>query len=531
MAQPSGHPNILAFTPRNSVATQGMPGAGSSPGPGLIPNGQPPHWNHPSAFPHAMKPIPPSTGSHVATSITSNGTPTPPSYSHPGSLSSHSSRDPSPIPPNRRGENLSSSSPNLIISNSQPPLQRSHPHQQSTPPVTNVSLHKSFSGVVSNTSQPRIMQHSVGRPVSTVHNSPVISPSLVAQNSGQSKSVGGLQSDSSLQLSGGGPFPSVRQSNLPVAPSSHQVPLETGSYPISYSQEVVSQNVTSQNIPSPFNQSSHQQRLGTSHLPPDAHPQNVGPSSNQQKSDRRSGPPQDLPAGLSCAPHHMQTSASVISGPPNVISGPPLQQQPLSQQGTGMPHQNIQGQSFIGASPVPITSAWSFVPNQQMNKPTSQSGPGFGMQPMPGPPVGSHVAHQLVQPLPGGQNVMQAGILSQPGMLPVTGDIRKPPPVLGYTQPPVPNQFSASQVGTAQHDSSHHLGKRYPQQQRGQTGGDMLTSQMSGLSVTQMGFNKIWGMESIDLLQNRNVLPAEKVEPPKIKLHQEFLDSVNCSPE
>lgn len=39
------------------------------------------------------------------------------------------------------------------------------------------------------------------------------------------------------------------------------------------------------------------------------------------------------------------------------------------------------------------------------------------------------------------------------------------------------------------------------------------------------------GMECIDLLQNRNVLPAEKVEPPKINLHQEFLDSVNCSAE
>ncbi|GFG37757.1 hypothetical protein Cfor_04670, partial [Coptotermes formosanus] len=62
---------------------QGMSGAGSSPGPSLIPNGQPPQWTHPSAFPHAVKPRPPPTGSHVATSITSNGTPTPPSYSHP----------------------------------------------------------------------------------------------------------------------------------------------------------------------------------------------------------------------------------------------------------------------------------------------------------------------------------------------------------------------------------------------------------------------------------------------------------------
>ena len=321
----------------------------------------------------------------------------------------------------------------------------------------NMSLQRSSSGMVLNTSQPRLMQHSIVKSVSTVHNSPVISPSLVTQNSGQSKSVGGLQSASSLQLSGGGPFPSVRQSNLTVAPNSHHVPRETGSFPISYSQEVVSQSFTSQNIPSPLNQSSHQHRLGTSHVPPDTHPRNPGPSFNQQKSDGRLGPTQDLPAGLSYAPPHMQTS-------PSVPSGPPLQQQqPLSQQGTSIPHQNIQGQSFTVACPVPITNAQSLVPNQQMNKPTSQPGPGFGMLPMPGPPVGSHVAHQL-QPSPGSQNVMQSGNLSQPGMLPVTGDVQKSLPVLGYPQPPVPNQFSASQVGTTHHDNSHHLGKRYPQQ-------------------------------------------------------------------
>jgi hypothetical protein len=74
------------------------------------------------------------------------------------------------------------------------------------------------------------------------------------------------------------------------------------------------------------------------------------------------------------------------------------------------------------------------------------------------------MANQLLQPSPGGQNMMQSGILSQPGMLPVTADVQKSPPVLGYTQPPVPNQFLGSQVGTTHHDSGHHLGKRYPQQ-------------------------------------------------------------------
>lgn len=38
-------------------------------------------------------------------------------------------------------------------------------------------------------------------------------------------------------------------------------------------------------------------------------------------------------------------------------------------------------------------------------------------------------------------------------------------------------------------------------------------------------------MESIDLLQTRNILPPEKIEPPKVILQDDFLASVNCSPE
>jgi len=68
------------------VTAQGMSGVGAPPGPTLIPNGQPPQWNHPPTFQHAVKPRPPPTGSYVATSVTSNGTPTPPSYSHTGLL-------------------------------------------------------------------------------------------------------------------------------------------------------------------------------------------------------------------------------------------------------------------------------------------------------------------------------------------------------------------------------------------------------------------------------------------------------------
>jgi len=316
--------------------------------------------------------------------------------------------------------------------------------------------------MVSNTSQHRIIHPSVVQPASAVYNASSIPPSLVTQNSSQSKFIGGLHSASSPQLSTGSPFPPPQLSNLTVASSSHQVaPLQTGSHPVSYSQEVVSHNVASQNIPSHFNQSNQQQRLGTSHL----HPQNSEPSSDQQKFDGRLGPPQHLPTRVSSAPY-MQIS-------PSITNGPPLQQQqPLSQQDKGIPHQNMQGQNSTVSPHVPRTNAQSFVLSQQVKRPTGQSGPAFGMPPVPGSLVGSHLAHQPLQPPLMDLHMTQPGILSpegnsqtQPGMPSVTGDVQKPPPSMGYPQLPMPNQFPAPpQPGASQHEGSLHLGKRYPQQ-------------------------------------------------------------------
>lgn len=60
---------------------------------------------------------------------------------------------------------------------------------------------------------------------------------------------------------------------------------------------------------------------------------------------------------------------------------------------------------------------------------------------------------------------------------------------------------------------------------------NQLNTQMSRMDVVNSGFNQMWNHHSIDLLQNRNILPADKIEPPIIKLPQEELEAVNCSPE
>ncbi|XP_063913098.1 protein transport protein Sec24A [Zophobas morio] len=78
---------------------------------------------------------------------------------------------------------------------------------------------------------------------------------------------------------------------------------------------------------------------------------------------------------------------------------------------------------------------------------------------------------------------------------------------------------------------------RYPQSQPQQPQPNMnppqfyQQPQQQQHSVTQHGFNKMWGQDHVDLLQTPNILPREKVTPPKVYLGNEVLDSANCSPE
>lgn len=48
-------------------------------------------------------------------------------------------------------------------------------------------------------------------------------------------------------------------------------------------------------------------------------------------------------------------------------------------------------------------------------------------------------------------------------------------------------------------------------------------------SVVQQGFSKMWGNDTVDLMQNRHILPTTKVLPPPIKLHHQFHEATNCS--
>lgn len=50
-------------------------------------------------------------------------------------------------------------------------------------------------------------------------------------------------------------------------------------------------------------------------------------------------------------------------------------------------------------------------------------------------------------------------------------------------------------------------------------------------SILQSGFNRLWGMDTIDLLQNRRILSPVTLQAPKIVLHNQLHDAINCNPK
>ncbi|KOC69209.1 Protein transport protein Sec24B [Habropoda laboriosa] len=137
----------------------------------------------------------------------------------------------------------------------------------------------------------------------------------------------------------------------------------------------------------------------------------------------------------------------------------------------------------------------------------------------------------------GGQRIYPKNAYSVPHPATVPNTMPYGMPGSGQVQTKVPTSTTGypgqrmypSQPPNPMNMPPDSMNKRYPDSYPDQM--NQLNNQMNMMSVAQLGYNKLWGMEIMDLLQCRNVLPAEKVEPPKIKLHQEFLESVNCSPD
>lgn len=177
---------------------------------------------------------------------------------------------------------------------------------------------------------------------------------------------------------------------------------------------------------------------------------------------------------------------------------PPLGSAIISQQGAGS--SITQSQNIYSNSQRETTQSVPYPPGGIYNQRNALSN-----QPnLPNPPSGSQPGLQPRLPpstsqFPPYQNAPQASF--PPSQYPPGSGVVPPlvPPVLPWNQQP-----------TAQPE---------------------LTQQMGKMSVAHNSFSQLWGQESVDLLQCRNVLPEEKLPAPTVKLNHQFSQSVNCSPE
>ncbi|RZC40306.1 Sec23 trunk domain containing protein [Asbolus verrucosus] len=103
-----------------------------------------------------------------------------------------------------------------------------------------------------------------------------------------------------------------------------------------------------------------------------------------------------------------------------------------------------------------------------------------------------------------------------------------------YTSPPSFNvaaqpQYKANLHSNRYPQAPQQQNNLYQQPQQNLSSPQPFYQQQN--SVTQSGFDRLWGHDHFDLLQNPNVLPQEKVPASKIYLGNEMLDAANCSPE
>ncbi|KAF2360145.1 Sec23/Sec24 helical domain [Trinorchestia longiramus] len=179
------------------------------------------------------------------------------------------------------------------------------------------------------------------------------------------------------------------------------------------------------------------------------------------------------------------------------------------------------------SSPVPPTS--KPVPMTSTNYPTYPAPPNASI-PRP--------------PLFGGANFNAPNISQQTPAFtrPPTGfsaPVSKPPPPPNIQQQQLIKQQQANQHAAQQqqqHQQFSHQQQQFSHQQQQQqqqfSQQQFSQQQFSNASggyrsaVTQDGWNKAWGTDYVDLLQQRHILPPEKVHPPKPVLAQEFVK--NC---
>ncbi|XP_044743639.1 protein transport protein Sec24A [Chrysoperla carnea] len=391
--------------------------------------------------------------------------------------------NPAPIGPVNYGS--SSQQPSLIQENKilNPTLQQRNSQNASPTPMTNpVSMNQPQSNLIQSTltnQQPQINkiintssklgpQQFQLNPISTNRNS----PKLIESSQPQKPSVNIPPN----QIPSSNSQPSSIQNFFPSQPiySTNQIP-----------PKLADQNANPQfGGPGPINNSNVTQ------------PQNLLNNQNVPPSNYNMSHPLNRPNPTQNIPQMPQDRPINPMYPPQTTN---LQNK-----------QQISNQNSPLARRYPSQPAYQQFPTQQQqtisNQPQMQSQSNI-LPPMQQRPIGGPQSPMLQPP-------------SQPPM------VSQQPPM-----PPNQNYPQSHQQGFQNIDYRQQSGVQSPINQYQQNNYQNLNQQFGNLNVTQTGFNRLWGGENYDLLQVRNVLPAEKIEAPPVRLKPETLDAANCHPD
>lgn len=206
--------------------------------------------------------------------------------------------------------------------------------------------------------------------------------------------------------------------------------------------------------------------------------------------------------------------------------------------------QNIQQQQPVQPQQIPFTSG--NLQQQQVNRPplpgAQQTFQSFANPPMARPPptsinqtqalpnqmnynqvnngIGQHQQQQQAIPPPIAYNFTSPPV-------PTTGKRPMYPPTNQQTTPLAPTQQQLQYNQSTSQPYNNGTGQYYPQAAQAA----QMQQQYQQPNVVKQGFNSLWGQNTIDLMQQRHILPTLPVEPTKISLDHEFYESVNCSSE
>ena len=211
-----------------------------------------------------------------------------------------------------------------------------------------------------------------------------------------------------------------------------------------------------------------------------------------------------------------------------ISTAPPMMQMPSNSQ-----HQL---QSPMGMPPPPLTTAMQQQQQNQLNN-NPQQQQQFKQTPIPAPPStvrkpmypsAAAVSNQMPPMLPPNTQQQQGFAPAYSTQQQTAQQISSMP---ASTQS-IPGMFNGQTSNAPLQYQVAANAQQLQQQQQPMgafpTGPSQYNPQMS---VAQQGFSRLWGHDTIDLMQNRHILTPATLQPPKIVLHNQFHESINCNPK